>query len=75
MDAAEIAKRTKVLPLWLRQGLEKMEQEKKKQLEKSKSIEEISVEKDVSDYKNVSPKSSPEREKEASFFLISLHWE
>jgi len=58
-DLAEIAKKSKSLPLWLRQGLEKMEKEKKKPTEKAK--DDLPNAKLVSGYQHGSPASSPER--------------
>lgn len=60
-DVAETSRRAKVLPLWLRQGLEKMEQEKKKQLDRNKPKEESLPA--TSDLANQdSPKSSLDKE-------------
>ena len=52
---AEVTKRTKLLPLWLRDGLEKLEKDKKKHDKK-----ELPEAKSISGYQHGSPTSSAE---------------
>ncbi|XP_012561433.1 arginine/serine-rich protein PNISR isoform X1 [Hydra vulgaris] len=59
-DPVELAKKGKSLPLWLRQGLEKLGKEKEKQ----KVKEDLPIAKKISGYQHGSPHSSPEREKQ-----------
>ena len=57
--------------MWLRQGLQKMENEKKKQSEKEKAKEDMPNAKLVSGYQHHSPASSPDvSEKEQVLLLV-----
>ena len=57
----------KALPLWLRDGLEKLEKDKKKDVKKV-----IPSAKNISGYQHGSPTSSPDRHEEVFFILFFL---